>query len=62
MGFKSILNVVVLDRFPFVNSITLVKGDDEWTFFLSEKLNRLEGLLLKTMHQIDDEDSDITQR
>lgn len=59
---KRILDSVVFLSFPLVTSIDLVESDNERTFLLSEELYWLESLLFKSMHQIDDQDGDITQR
>jgi len=37
--FKCTLDTVVFLRFPFINSINFVKGDNERTFLLSQKLH-----------------------
>lgn len=62
LGFKRVTSIVVLLCLPLVNSINLVQGHDEGALLLTKELHGFECLLLKTMHDINDEDGDITQR
>jgi hypothetical protein len=48
------------NSFPLIASINLIQGDDEGTFLLAQKLNRLKSLGFQTMHQIDNQDSNVT--
>jgi len=50
LGGKRVSEISILYRFPFVASVDLVQGDDEWTFLLSKQLDGLTGLLFKSVH------------
>ena len=59
---EGVLEVVILLGFPLVDSVDLVQSDDERTFLLLKEFDGLESLLFEAMHQIDYQDSDITER
>ena len=61
LDLERISEISVLLRFPLIASINLVESYNERAFLLSEQLDGLESLLLETMHEIDDENGDITK-
>ena len=59
---KSLLSWAELLFLPFVNTVDLVKSDDEGSIFLTEDFDGLEGLLLDAMHDVDHQNGEVTQR
>lgn len=46
---------------PLVDPVNLVESDDEGNFLLLEHVQRLDGLRLEAMHDVDDEDGDVAE-
>jgi len=61
LRIEGVTGVAVNDFFPFIESIDLVQSDTEWGLLLFEEFDGLEGLLLETVHDVDDEDGQIAE-
>ena len=53
--------VLILLDGPTIQPVNLVQRDAERRVLLLEKLDRFESLLLKAVHDIDNQDSQVTQ-
>lgn len=52
----------VLHRGPAVQAVDLVERDDEGRLAVAEEADRLEGLRLEAVHDVDHEDGNVAQR
>lgn len=52
---------VILSGGPIIDSVDLVQGDNERGLPHLEELHRFKGLLLDAVHDIDDQNGDVTQ-
>ncbi|ROW05672.1 hypothetical protein VMCG_05275 [Cytospora schulzeri] len=59
---QTLLEAVVVNLLPAVKTIDLVEGNDEGSLSVTEQLHRLESLRLKTVHDIDDQNSNVAKR
>lgn len=48
-------------RFPLVNSVDFVERDHERNLLLLEHVDRLDGLRLEAVHDVDDQDGDVAE-
>ncbi|KAI6776081.1 hypothetical protein HG530_000026 [Fusarium avenaceum] len=59
---QTVLESVIGDLLPAVQTIDLVEGDNEGSFAVSQHLHGLEGLGFETVHDIDDQNGNVTER
>ena len=61
LDVQRVAHIAILFRLPLVAAIDLVQGNDKGTLLLPQELDRLECLLLKTVHQINNQDSNVAK-
>ena len=61
LRFQRVSRVGILQDSPAVQPVYLVERDAERRILLLEKLDRLECLLLQTVHNIDNQDGQVAQ-
>ena len=61
LSIKCITRVGTALHIPLIESINFVQSNTERCILLLEQLDRLKGLLLQTVHNIDDKHGQVTK-